>query len=193
MSLKNTLLGTLGATLVAVPAMAGSPTPAPVEPEIIVPVAVPITGDWTGAYGGLQLGYGDFSGTGGLNGDGMIGGLTMGYDHDFGQWVLGAGLDYDFADIDMGGNTIDSIARLKLRAGYDLGAGLVYATAGAAQADIDTLGTDEGYFAGIGYEHMLTDTISLGGEILYHDFGDFNGSGTNVDGTTAQVRASFRF
>lgn len=193
MSIKNILLGTLGASLVAAPVLAGSPTPAPAEPVIATPVAAPITGDWTGGYAGLQLGYADANGSGGLNGDGMIGGLTLGYDYDFGQYVIGAGLDYDWTDIDVGGNTLESIARLKARAGYDMGAGLAYVTAGAAQAKIDTLGTDEGYFAGVGYEHMLTQNISLGGEVLYHDFGNFNGSGTNVDATTAQVRATFRF
>lgn len=193
MSIKNILLGTLGASLIAAPVLAGSPTPAPVEPVIVTPVAAPITGDWTGGYVGLQMGYADVNGSGGLNGDGFIGGLTAGYDYDFGQWVIGGGLDYDWTDIDVGGNTVESIARLKARVGYDLGAGLAYVTAGAAQAKVDTLGTDEGYFAGVGYEHMITQNISLGGEVLYHDFGNFNNSGTNIDATTAQVRATFRF
>lgn len=191
MSIKTILLGTLGATLIAAPVLAGSPTPPPAEPMVAAPVAVPLGGDWTGGYAGLQLGYGDVSGD--VSGDGAMGGLTLGYDHDFGQWVLGAGLDYDFADINAGGNTLQNMARLKVRAGYDMGPGLVYATAGVARADIDTLGSDDGYFAGLGYEHMITQNVSLGGEVLYHDFGNFNGSGTDVQATTAQVRATFRF
>ncbi len=191
MSTKAILLGAVGASLIAAPVLAGSPEPAPVKPAINAPVAVPVTGAWTGGYIGGQLGWGDVNAGG--SGNDVIGGLTMGYDHDFGDWILGAGVDYDFADITAGGNTLENMLRLKVRAGYDLGAGLAYVTTGAAQADIDTLGTDEGYFAGIGYEHMLTDTISVGGEVLYHDFGNFNGSGTNVDATTAQLRATFRF
>lgn len=191
MSIKTLMLGTLGATLIAAPVLAGSPTPAAVEPAVQVPVAVPLTGDWTGGYVGGQIGFGKVDG--GLSGDDVIGGLTMGYDHDFGQWVLGAGLDYDWADINAGGNTLENMARLKLRAGYDMGPGLIYATAGAARAEFDTLGSDNGYFAGVGYEHMITDKISVGGEVLYHNFDNFNGSGTDVETTTAQVRASFRF
>jgi outer membrane immunogenic protein len=191
MSIKTLFLGTVSATLIAAPVLAGSPTPAAVEPAVQVPVAVPLTGDWTGGYVGGQIGFGKVGGD--LSGDDVIGGLTMGYDYDFGQWVLGAGLDYDWANIDAGGNTLENVARLKLRAGYDMGPGLIYATAGAARADIDTLGSDDGYFAGVGYEHMVSDNMSIGGELLYHDFGDFNGSGINVDATTAQVRATFRF
>ena len=191
MTLKSVLMGTVGATLIAAPALAGSPEPAPAQPAIETPVAVPLTGDWTGGYVGGQIGWGDVSGD--ISGDDLIGGLTLGYDYDFGSWVLGAGVDYDWAEIDAGGNTLENLARLKLRAGYDTGPGLVYATAGAARAEIDTLGSDEGYFAGIGYEHKLTDNMTVGGEILYHDFGDFNGSGTDVEATTAQVRSSFRF
>lgn len=191
MTIKHVLLGTIGASLIAAPVLAGSPTPAPVEPAISTPVAVPLTGDWTGGYVGGQIGYGKIGG--GASGDDAIGGLTMGYDYDFGTWVLGAGIDYDWSNIEAGGNKLENMARLKLRAGYDLGQGLLYATAGAVRADIETLGSDDGYFAGIGYEHMLTQNISLGGEVLYHDFGDFNGSGTDVDATTAQIRATFRF
>jgi len=191
MKLKNILLGTMGATLFAAPVMAGSAAPAATETPVAAPLSVPLTGDWTGGYVGGQIGFGDVSG--GVSGDGVIGGFTAGYDYDFGTWVLGAGVDYDFADIDAGGNTLENVARLKLRAGYDTGPGLIYATAGAARAEIDTLGSDEGYFAGVGYEHMITENISVGGEILYHDFGDFNGSGTDIQATTAQVRATFRF
>lgn len=192
MTLKHILLGTIGATMIAAPAaFAGSVTPAPADPVVATPVAVPLTGDWTGGYVGGQIGFGDVDAGG--SDSGVIGGLTMGYDHDFGTWVLGAGIDYDFADITAGGNTLENMARLKVRAGYDMGAGLLYATAGAARADIDTLGNDTGYFAGLGYEHMVTEKISVGGEVLYHAFDNFNGSGTDVEATTAQVRATFRF
>ncbi|MGH1454820.1 MAG: outer membrane protein [Paracoccaceae bacterium] len=185
--------GALGAAvLTAAAASAGTITPAPAEPVIYAPTPVATTGDWTGGYIGGELGYGDAS-IGGANGDGVVGGVIAGYDYDFGNWVVGAGIDYDFGDINMGGTSIDNIARLKLRAGYDTGPGLIYLTAGGAQAYTSNLGDDTGYFAGVGYEHMLNDKFSVGGEVLYHEFEDFNGSGTDLDGTTLQVRAAYRF
>ena len=183
------------AALAASPVLAGSLDTATPEPEPqIVPQVAPITGDWTGFYAGGQLGYGDVDAGGGVTGDGAMGGLVAGYDYDFGTWVLGAGLDYDFADIDVGGAAVlENVARLKVRGGYKVGDGLVYATAGMARAETDTLGSDNGYFAGLGYEHMITEQFSLGGEALYHKFDDFNGSGTDIDATTVQLRGTFRF
>lgn len=193
----KTLMTTLALTAaLASPALAGSLATPMAEPTVPAPiiVAAPAGGDWTGAYGGLQLGYGKAKATGGLEGDSVIGGLTFGYDYDFGQFVVGAGLDYDITDIDLGGaTTIENVARLKLRAGYDLGQSLVYVSAGGARADTSTLGNDTGWFAGAGYEYRLTESLSLGGEVLYHEFDDFNGSGVDGDATTVQVRALFRF
>lgn len=193
----KTLMTTLALTAaLASPALAGSLATPMAEPTVPAPiiVAAPAGGDWTGAYGGLQLGYGKAKAMGGLEGDSVIGGLTFGYDYDFGQFVVGAGLDYDITDIDLGGATTnENVARLKLRAGYDLGQSLVYVSAGGAHADTSTLGNDTGWFAGAGYEYRLTESLSLGGEVLYHEFDDFNGSGVDVDATTVQVRALFRF
>lgn len=191
------LLAILAATTaLATPALAGSLATPMAEPMVPAPAPMmaPVSGDWTGGYGGVQLGYGSVNATGGLDGDGVIGGLIAGYDYDFGQFVLGAGVDYDVTDIDIGGaTTLESVARLKLRAGYDLGQGLIYATAGGARAETSTLGRDNGWFAGAGYEQKITDSLSLGGEVLYHQFDDFNGTGVDVDATTVQVRAMFRF
>ncbi len=196
MNVKRLSLATLGAALIAAPAFAGSPTPAPVEPMIAPAPVVSTGGDWTGAYGGLSLGYADVSSSGGaaLSGDDFIGGLSLGYDYDFGQFVLGAGIDYDISDIDLGGGEkMEGIGRLKLRAGYDMGQGLLYATGGLARTSLAGLGEDNGYFAGIGYEHMITDKVSVGGEVLYHAFDNFNGSGTDIETTTAAAKVNFRF
>lgn len=176
-------------TALAGPALAGSMSYAPADPVVPAPVVTyvaPANGDWTGPYAGLQLGYGMATGTGGLDGNGAIGGLALGYDYDFGQFVAGGAIEYDAADI-------DSIARLKLRAGYDLGKALIFASAGAAQADVASLGTDDGWFVGFGYEQRLTETLSLGSEVTYHKFDDFNGSAIDVEATTVQVKAIYRF
>ena len=121
------------------PAFAGSasaPAPDPVvSAPAPAPAPAPASPDWTGGYVGGQLGYGNVdTNAPGVDGDGAIGGLVMGYDYDFGQWVAGAGLDYDWADIGLGaGNpTVENVLRVKLRGGYKLGNGLLYGTGGWA-------------------------------------------------------------
>jgi outer membrane immunogenic protein len=196
MKLTRTLLAALGATAIAAPAFAGSLTPVASEPVVNTPapVAMSMGRDWTGGYAGLQLGYADVdTNIAGVQGDDVIGGLTAGYDWDFGNFVLGVGVDADIADLDVApGLTLERVYRLKVRGGYDLGNGLLYATAGGVGADVDGLGYDTGYFIGAGYEHMVTDTISLGGEILYHEFDNFK-STADIEATTFQVRANYRF
>ncbi len=196
--LKTTTALIAATALFAVPAFAGNVSePAP-EPVISTPVAspAPATPDWTGFYAGGQLGYAwvdtDLAG---IDGDDIIGGFILGYDYDLGNnWVLGGGLDYDFADIDLNGaGSLENVFRAKLRGGYKIGDGLIYGTGGYAWADTDTLGDEDGYFLGAGYEHMVTDNISLGGELLYHQFDDFGNAGADVDATTLQARAAFRF
>lgn len=186
----------LAAVLSPAAALAGSPEPAPTEPVVATPAPAPAPSvDWTGFYGGAQLGFADVEADGGLEGDGAIGGLTLGYDYDFGNYVVGGALDYDFADVDVGGAaTLENVARAKLRAGAKLGqSGLLYATGGAAQADAGALGTDTGYFLGGGYEQMVGESFSVGAEALWHEFEDFDGSGVDVNATTLQVRGTFRF
>ena len=78
--------------------------------------------------------------------------------------------------------------RAKLRAGPKIGRGLLYGTGGYAWADTDNIGSDDGWFIGAGYEHRVTDQFSLGGELLYHEF-----DGGDIDATTLQARATFRF
>ncbi|MBE0453546.1 outer membrane protein [Roseovarius autotrophicus] len=195
--LKTTTALATVATLLAVPAFAGNITPPAPEPVITAPVPVaPVTPNWTGFYAGGQLGYAWVdTDIGGVDGDDIIGGIVVGYDYDFGNWVLGAGLDYDFADIGLSGAnaSVEEVFRVKLRAGPKIGRGLLYGTGGYAWADTDNLGSDDGWFIGGGYEHRITDQFSLGGELLYHEFDDFGNANTDVDATTLQARATFRF
>jgi len=184
-----------GATIAAAPALAGTleqPAPeapvAPAEPLDLSP-------DWTGFYGGAQLGFGDVdSNLPGVSGDDVIGGLTVGYDHDFGNWVAGGALDIDWADINIApGVNVDQVFRAKLRGGYKIGRGLLYATGGFANIDTSGLGDDDGYFIGGGYEHMVTDNISVGGEVLYHEVETFGATAADIEATTVQLRATYRF
>ena len=92
-----------------------------------------------------------------------------------------------------GAANVESVFRAKLRGGYKLGDGLLYGTGGYALADTDTLGSDDGYFIGAGYEHLLTQSLSVGGEVLYHEFDNYNSTPVDVDATTVQIRGTFRF
>lgn len=195
-------LGLLAGLMTAGPLFAGGlAEPAP-EPTVVAPVvqAAP-SADWTGGWVGARLGYGDASADstlGSVDGNGATYGLSGGYDWDFGGWVAGVGLDWDKTNLDLGttGDTLDDIARLKLRAGADLGRTLVYATAGAARASGDIGGVgyhDNGWFGGIGADYALTDRWTVGGEVLTNRFDNFGNTGTDIDATTASVNLGFRF
>lgn len=160
---------------------------------------LPAGSNWTGAYVGLAIGYGTFDssdsnpvGEAINDADGVFGGGFIGYQYDFGQYVLGAEVDFNAADFD----GIDQLHRLKVRAGYDAGRFLPYITAGAAYAEGDASGSsfdDIGYLVGVGIDYQVTDRVTVGGEFIYQDFNNFDGKGVNVDATTIQARVSYRF
>jgi predicted porin len=177
-------------------AFAGSLEEPMVEPMMTMPVAAPaMGGDWTGFYTGLQLGYGDADGPGALDGNNGLYGFHAGYDYDFGKFVLGGEIDYDKTDIDLAGGVanIDSVARAKIKGGYDLGSTLIYATGGYALADT-TGGDEDGAFYGIGMSYKVTEKYTVGAELLEHRFNDIGGGvGNDLDATTFTVRGSLRF
>ena len=193
MNMKTPFAATAFAVLAA-PVFAGSAeTPEP-DPVISEPAPVVASSpDWTGFYAGGQIGYGDVDLSPGGSGDDIIGGIVGGYDHDLGNgWVIGGGLDYDFAEISVGAIDVEEVFRAKLRGGYKIGNGLIYGTGGYAWADTNVAGDDDGYFIGGGYEHFVTEKFTVGGEVLYHDFDNFTGT-TDVEATTVQLRGTFRF
>ena len=172
-------------------ALADGPSDPVVTPPVIAP-APDTGGEWGGFYSGLNLGAADLSTATGASGNDTTYGVHLGYDFDLGRLVLGGELEYDETDVDLGAATVDNVARLKLRGGYDLGRTLVYATAGTARADT-SLGSDTGGFAGVGVTYQINDRFRLGGELLEHRFNDVGGSGVDVDATTFNLRAQFRF
>lgn len=182
------------------PALAGGP--AVVEPEPVVATPAPVvapSSDWTGFYAGGQLGYADVDSNGdGLDGNGFIGGVHGGYRWDFGQFVLGTELDYDTTDVSLGrdAGSLDDVLRLKLSGGVDLGNSLIYATTGTAYANAtagrDSL-SDDGWFYGAGMTYAIDDQWTIGGELLQHNFDDFDGTGVDLDALTATARVGFRF
>ena len=190
-------------------AHAGGPVDTAPDAMVVAPapVVADTSGDWSGGYAGLQLGYGsgDFSTS--LNdydSDGVIGGFHAGYMWDFGEWVVGPELQYDSADLDIDEGTasgsFDEIARLNLRAGRDLGRGLLYGTVGLAYANFDGASgalsgdfDDPGYVLGLGYDYRLNESWSVGGQYQHHVFDDFGTDGNDVDFGTAHIRASYNF
>ena len=196
LSLSGALTGLTA--LIAGPALAGGmaePAPGPVT---IAPVPVVSTGNWTGPSVGVQLGYGDVSTSGAatLNGDDVLLGLRAYYDYDLGDVIVGGGLQYDTADIDLGTTTtIDAITRVALRAGVDLGSNWAYGTAGWARAETSNpaVGDSDGWFAGVGYEVFVANNVTVGAEVLYHEFDSFNLAGLDAEATTAALSVNFRF
>lgn len=212
-------LAAAAAILAASPALAGSldPVIAPVSPvvapaPVIAPAPVAPASDWTGFYIGGQLGFGNLTvdGEPSLDDDydGALYGIHAGYQRDFGRFVLGAEVDWDMTEISVGppgaasAIDVDSVARAKLRFGYDAGRVLPYVTGGYARAMLssDDAATDallddsyDGFFFGAGADFAVTDRFAVGAEVLRHDFGDTPLDGIDVDVTTISLRASFRF
>ncbi|MTJ05523.1 MAG: porin family protein [Sediminimonas qiaohouensis] len=195
--MKKCMLLAISASLTASSVLAGGikePEPDPVVMEPVAPAPV-----WTGAYAGGQVGFGNFE-QDIFEGSGLLGGVHVGYMHQFdGGFVLGGEVDYDFTDVELssqdGPYTVDSIARLKLRGGFASGETLFYGTGGVAKAEVDKFlnsYSPHGQFIGAGVSRLVGESGIVSGEVLYHDFDDFDGSG-ELTGTTATVRYSFRF
>jgi outer membrane immunogenic protein len=192
----------LAVATLATPALAGGPVAVEPEPTVtpVVETVMTPTIDWTGAYAGVQLGYADIDSNGaGLDGYGTTYGIHGGYRWDFGSYVAGAELDYDSADIDLGtvaGDTLDDVARLKLMGGAKFGNSLLYGTVGAARASATVGGLelqDTGYFIGAGLDYAVSERVTVGGELLQHQFDDFDNSGVDLDATTIKAKVALRF
>ncbi len=148
-------------------------------------------GDLTGIYAGAQLGHLD--GRTATQGRGAIGGVFVGYNYDNDRVVIGGEFDYDTMDIDLGGVArINGLARLKLRGGYAVGNAFLYGTAGAAMVASDPL-RDNGYVLGAGVGYDLGNRVTLGSELLFHDFKNINNSGQDAEMVTLSARVAFRF
>ncbi len=129
---------------------------------------------------------------------GVEGGVKLGYDMQFGRWVIGAVGEVAGTDVEdsvTGFSTtpayysftrsLDHMAALRLRAGIAAGPALIYATGGVAYGKVDnsfvtdnsansfTVTADEddadGYQFGGGVEWRLAPSLTVTGEYIYSD------------------------
>jgi outer membrane immunogenic protein len=200
--------------LVAAALAAGSAAAADLAAQPVEPVAPVVTPyDWSGPYIGLHAGYAwgretdnqstlyrtsgqvpidtprDLSADK-IDLDGFVGGAHAGYNHQFGQFVLGAEGDLDFADIEGSqrfaySRAIAGVLGLKsdwqgsarLRTGYAIDNILLFATGGiaVANAELSAFGVDDsnthiGWTVGLGGEYAFTQNWIGRAEVRYSDF-----------------------
>ncbi len=190
-------------------AIAGNIDPVPADPVFVTPV-VPAP-FWEGFYVGGQLGYAfsDFDvnsdTVSDFDEDNVIGGITAGYLWSLGNgWYLGPEFQYDFTDIsvtdDITGDkvSLDGVARLKLIAGYELGNGMLYGSAGFAYADFDSVGNvldfdSDSYVVGLGYDWRVGDNWTVGAEYMFQTFDGAGSASGDVDLNSIYFKAAYRF
>jgi outer membrane immunogenic protein len=152
--------------------------------------------NWTGFYLGINGGGGwggsswDSTGNIDLSG-GMIGG-TVGYNWQFGTWVLGLEGDIDWASIKgttnvpgcfAGGCTTENtwLGTARGRVGYAFDRFMPYITGGAAFGGVDAnhagftgqSSTQVGWVAGVGLEFAVVNNVTAKVEYLHYDLGSF--------------------
>ncbi|MDH6231061.1 outer membrane immunogenic protein [Mesorhizobium soli] len=164
------------------------------------PEVIPVF-SWTGAYVGLNAGFGggkfkhEMPGSGmsfNPQSSGFVGGVQVGYNYQIDQWVVGAEADFQGASIkgetefDSGaklGTKLDWYGTVRARAGVLANDRLlVYATGGLAygrtkthmeapDAGVSDSKTKAGWTVGAGVEYAVTDHVSLKTEYAYTDLG----------------------
>lgn len=197
---------------------------------IAAPLAAPVF-DWTGFHVGLQAGgawnashWSGFVGTPfDTHGSGGLIGGQIGYDRQFGNFVLGVEGDLAAVGVDGRGQcsnvpgTVCStkqswVGSARGRVGYALDRVLVYGTGGVAFTNYSfreiapfpqswNHGSRVGWTAGVGAEYAFDANWSVGAEWKYADFGTKRGSGgfgpTSVDfretENTLVARINYRF
>ncbi|WP_170348812.1 MULTISPECIES: outer membrane protein [Ruegeria] len=161
----------------------------------LVSLATPVLAeDWTGAYAGFSFGYADAEGPNGSSGDDLTFAPHIGYDRDFGNFVLGGELEYNSLSLDLGQGegSLDSMTRLKLRGGYDFGPALGYVVIGASRVD-SSVDNDTAAVYGIGVAYPIGDRFVISGEALRQEFDDVTRSDGALDSNVFNLRTSFRF
>src|SRR5215475_13533723 len=149
--MQKVLLGSVAVILIAVPASAA-------DLAVKAPVQAPVftASPWDGLYIGGNVGFGSTDFTASANvfggsvadsvtGSGVVGGVQLGYNKQFGTFVLGLETDFDGTSIS---NTTDGVntklswfGTTRLRAGFLLNPALLfYGTGGVAYGHVEQSG-----------------------------------------------------
>jgi outer membrane immunogenic protein len=230
-SLALAAVSLLAAASVAGPAAAADlgPYRSPARQSSLPPVEYSQPFSWSGLYMGVQLGYagGDTEAksgtTAGFNqaydykSEGWLGGAHVGYNLQSGNLVYG--LEADLEKSGQKGNGIGSLGgfqstdidwqgSLRGRLGLAFDRTLFYGTAGWAFGDVkidrgayNYSDVRNGWTAGVGIEHMVTNNLSARIEYRYTDFGraDFGNAAinstdrSNVDQHAVRAGLSLKF
>lgn len=154
----------------------------------------------------------------GYNTNGGIGGAQIGYNYQFNRFVVGLETDLGYMGVKGSGRigsaaatahqdlTLDSgfYADVTARLGYTIGNGLIYGKGGWAYFDTNAkqattnpgyephgTGALSGWTLGVGYEHRLTQNISVKAEYQHFDFGTAGGNQTNVGDLSSPIGYQF--
>jgi len=200
--------------------LGGAPRRARDEP---LPYAPAPTFSWTGLYIGTHVGYGwsdvdwQFDNTPGIptghTGGGGLAGGQIGYNVQVNHFVFGIEADLSGSWIDGStacpnpafncGHNINWLGSVRGRLGAAVNGNrtLLYATGGAAWADVDYTApgasgfsnTHFGWVAGGGIEHMLTQNLSARVEYLHYSFDDATGPVAGLATTVEPKLDTVRF
>ncbi len=173
--------------------------------------------DWSGLYMGASAGtanreseWTDVDGDWGPDGeiitsddvDAAALGAHVGYNWQFGNWVVGAQGGVTVADLSESqvifgdvvvDNSLSFIADARVNAGYSFGAVLPYVTVGAAYSDLEhswaegndtndswpDFGNETAIVYGAGVEYAFSSKWSAGVEYLVYDFGSESSTNPN--------------
>jgi outer membrane immunogenic protein len=209
-------IATISVVHVAAAADLGGPRRGSIKDTRVVdaPVVYERPFSWSGLYIGAHVGYGwsdvDWQSAippGSHDGEGWLAGGQIGYNVQKGQFVFGVEADLSSAWIDGGngccGHEFNWLASVRGRAGVTFNGNrtLVYATGGAAWADVDYAApsgsgfsnTHFGWVAGGGVEHMLTQNLSARVEYLHYSFDEASGTVVNVPTSVEPTLETVRF
>jgi outer membrane immunogenic protein len=164
--------------------------------------------DWSGFNGVLFFGGGFLSGTDNLGGDsffrsGLVGG-SLGYDHQFNSFILGASLEGSLTNFR--GTTSSGNARQRsnwlsaatVRAGYDAGRFMPYLSAGVGFGNykierksdgLSDENTHVGFVAGAGVEARITDNLFARIDYKHYELGEQNYQLTGFSPFTVEGKA----
>jgi outer membrane immunogenic protein len=199
--MKRILLASAG--VLAMVGLIGSAHAADLPRQMVAkaPVYAPYY-NWTGLYvginGGGAFGSSSWDSTGSFDvSGGMIGG-TVGYNWQFGTWVVGLEGDIDWANIKgttrtgclTGCSTENTwLGTARGRLGYSFDRWMPYITGGAAFGDVQAshpgftgmTNTQVGWTVGAGVEFAIASNWTAKVEYLHYDLGSFN-CGMNCNG-----------